>query len=144
MVEEPLVASLRRDDAAWAREHLETDLVAWLTTVAPDGRPQSSVVSFVHESGTILIYSEPETPKMRNLAHTAQVSFNLQSDPYGDHYLVIEGTMAIDRSVPPADRHAAYAAKHREAYAHWKMDPGQAAADFSVPLRLTPSRVRVA
>ena len=97
----PLIKTLRRDDAAWAREHLETDVVAWLTTVAQDGRPQSSVVSFLHESDTILVYSEPDTPKLRNIAHSPLVSFHLQSDPYGDHYLVIEGTAAIDLSVPP-------------------------------------------
>ena len=26
----PLTAALGRDDAAWAREHLERDVVAWL------------------------------------------------------------------------------------------------------------------
>lgn len=98
----------------------------------------------MHEDGTILIYSEPDTPKLRNIEHSPQVSFNLQSDPDGDHYLVIEGTAVVDGTVPPADRHAAYAAKHRAAYAHWKMDAAQAAIDFSVPLRITPSRVRIA
>ena len=140
----PLRAALRGADAAWAREHLETDVVAWLTTVAADGRPQSSVISFLHEDGTILFYSQPDTPKMRNLAHSDRVSFTLQSDPYGDHYLVIEGTAEVERSMPPSDRHAAYLAKYLEPYAHWEMDPAQAAIDFSVPLRLTPHRVRVA
>ena len=96
MDESPLDTALRRPDAAWAREHLGTDVVAWLTTVAPDGRPQSSVISFLQENDTILFYSQPDTAKLRNLAHSAQVSFHLQSDPYGDHYLVIEGTAAID------------------------------------------------
>ena len=77
----PLIEALRHEDAAWAREHLETDVVAWLTTVAPDGRPQSSVVSFLREGDTILVYSEPDTPKLRNIAHSPQVSFHLQSDP---------------------------------------------------------------
>jgi PPOX class probable F420-dependent enzyme len=140
----PLTKALRRDDAAWAREHIETDVVAWLTTVAPDGRPQSSVISFLHEDGTILFYSEPDTPKMRNIKHSAKVSLNLQSDPYGDHYLVIEGTIAIDPSVPPSDRHAAYHEKYLEPHAHWGMEVADVARDFSVPLRITPARVRVA
>jgi hypothetical protein len=72
------------------------------------------------------------------------VSFHLQSDPYGDHYLVIEGTAAIDRSVPPSDAHPAYHAKYLEPHAHWEMDVAQVALDFSVPLRITPRRVRVA
>jgi PPOX class probable F420-dependent enzyme len=140
---DPLTVALRRDEAAWAREHLESDVVAWLTTIAPDGRPQSSVISFLHEGGTILFYSQPNTPKLRNIEHSALVSFHLQSDPYGDHFLVIEGTAAIDRSVPPSDRHAAYHAKYLEPHAHWEMDVAQVARDFSVPIRITPRRVRV-
>jgi PPOX class probable F420-dependent enzyme len=140
----PLIEALSREDAAWAREHLESDVVAWLTTVAPDGRPQSSLVSFLHEGDTILVYSQPDTLKMRNLASSPQVSFNLQSDPYGDHYLVIEGTATVDRSVPPSDVHATYRAKYLEPHAHWELDVAQVAIDFSVPLRITPRRVRVA
>ena len=144
MPDGPLSEALRRDDAAWAREHLETDIVGWLTTIAPDGRAQSSVISFLHEDGMILFYSEPDTPKLRNIQHSPKVSFNLQSDPYGDHYLVIEGTAEIDRSVPPSDQHPAYHAKYLEPHAHWKLDVAQVAADFSVPLRITPRRVRAA
>jgi PPOX class probable F420-dependent enzyme len=140
----PLTDALRRDDAAWAREHLESDIVGWLTTVAPDGRVQSSVISFLHEAGTILFYSQPDTPKLRNITNSSVVSFNLQSDPYGDHYLTIEGTASIDSSVPPSDRHPAYYVKYLEPHAHWEMDVADVSRDFSVPVRITPRRVRVA
>jgi PPOX class probable F420-dependent enzyme len=143
MATDPLTLALERDDAAWAREHIESDVVAWLTTVAPDGRPQSSVISFLREGGTILFYSEPDKPKLRNIAHSPLVSFALQSDPYGDHYLIIEGTAAIDPSVPPSDQHPAYYAKYLEPHAHWEMDVADVARDFSVPVRITPRRVRV-
>ena len=144
MAEGPLADALRRHDAAWAREHLETDIVAWVTTVAPDGRPQTSVISFLYERGTILFYSKPDTPKLRNLEHDRQVAFNLQSDPYGDHYLIVEGTMAIDPTIPASDRHEAYRAKYIEPHAHWEMDVAEVARDFSVPLRISPTRVRIA
>ena len=144
MDEGPLVEALRAADAAWAREHLETDVVAWLTTVAPDGRPQSSLISFLYEDGTILFYSRPDTPKLRNIGHSPKVSFNLQSDPYGDHYLVVEGTIAIDPSIRPSDRHPAYHAKYLEPHAHWEMDVAEVAREFSVPLRITPTRIRCA
>lgn len=144
MDEGPLVEALRAADAAWAREHLEADVVAWLTTVAPDGRPQSSLISFLYEDGTILFYSRPDTPKLRNIGHSPKVSFNLQSDPYGDHYLVVEGTIAIDPSIRPSDRHPAYHAKYLEPHAHWEMDVAEVAREFSVPLRITPTRIRCA
>jgi PPOX class probable F420-dependent enzyme len=139
-----LTTALAREDGAWAREHLETDIVAWLTTVAPDGRPQSSVISFLREGGTILFYSQPDTAKLRNIAASPLVSFHLQSDGYGDHYLTIEGTAAIDGSAPPSDRHPAYYAKYLEPHAHWEMAVADVARDFSVPVRITPVRVRVA
>jgi len=139
-----LAAALARDDAAWAREHLETDPVGWLTTVAPDGRPQSSVISFLHDGPTIFFYSQPDTPKLRNIAASPLVSFHLQSDAFGDHLLIVEGTAAIDPSVPPSDVHGAYRAKYRDPLAHWGMDEAQTAREFSVPIRIRPTRVRVA
>jgi PPOX class probable F420-dependent enzyme len=144
MESDPLSAALRRDDAAWAREHLATDVVGWLTTVGADGMPQSSLISFLWETDTILVYSQPDTPKLRNIAGSPLVAFNLQSDAYGDHMLIVEGTATVDRSAPPSDEHPAYTAKYAEAYAHWEMDPVQAARDFSVAIRITPRRVRVA
>jgi PPOX class probable F420-dependent enzyme len=141
---DPLRDALVREDAAWAREHLESDPVAWLTTLAPDGRLQSSLISFLHDGPTIFFYSQPDTPKLRNIAATPRVSFHLQSDLYGDHALIVEGTAEIDRSIPPSDVHEAYRAKYREPLAHWAMDEAQTARDFSVPIRIRPTRVRVA
>jgi PPOX class probable F420-dependent enzyme len=140
----PLEAALRRDDAEWAREHLARDVVGWLTTVAANGTPQSSVISFLWEGETILFYSQPDTPKLRNIAGSPLVSFHLQSDPYGDHLLVIEATAAEDRTIPPSDEHPAYRAKYREPLEHWGMGEAETARDFSIPIRITPRRVRLA
>ena len=139
----PLTAALARDDAALAREHLELDVVAWLTTVAPDGRVQSSCISFLHDGADLFFYSQPNTPKLRNLAHSLFVSFHLQSDPYGDRLLIIEGSAAIDAAIPPMDVHERYRAKYTEPHAHWGLDFAQTALDFSVPIRIRPTRVRL-
>jgi len=139
----PLTAALARDDATWAREHLERDVVAWLTTVAPDGRVQSSPISFLRDGADLFFYSQPNTPKLRNIAHSPLVSFHLQSDPYGDHSLIIEGTAAIDATIPPLDVHERYRAKYTEPHAHWGLDFTQTALDFSVPIRIRPTRVRL-
>ena len=139
----PLSTALARDDAVWAREHLERDVVAWLTTVAPDGRVQSSLISFLHDGADVFFYSQPGTPKLRNIADSPLVSFHLQSDPYGDHSLIIEGTAVIDGTIPPLDAHERYRAKYREPHAHWGLDFTQTALDFSVPIRIRPTRVRL-
>ena len=144
MDDDVLTIALERDDAAWAREHLATDVVAWLTTVAADGRPQSSVISYLRDGSTIFFYSQADTPKLRNIARSPLVSFHLQSDPFGDHLLVVEGSAEVDPTIPPSNVHENYRAKYREPLAHWGMDEAATAVDFSVPVRIRPTRVRVA
>ena len=139
----PLPIALARDDGAWALEHLEQDVVAWFTTVAPDGRVQSSLISFLHDGPDVFFYSQPGTPKLRNLAHSPLVSFHRQSDPYGDHSLIVEGTAVIDATFPPVDAHELYPAKYREPHAHWGRDFAQTSRDFSVPMRIRPTRGRL-
>lgn len=128
--------------AAWAHDHLQTDLIGWLTTRAPDGRLQSSPISFLWEDGTLLFYSQPDTPKLRNLARDPHVGFALQTDRYGLHVLIMEGTAVVDPSAPPSDRHPAYVAKFRDAYPHWGLEMHQTARDFCVAVRITPTRTR--
>ena len=140
---DPLATALDGDGAAWAREHLERDVVAWLTTVSPTGRVQSSVISFLYDDRSLFFYSQPGTPKVRNLAHSPKVSFHLQSDPLGDHWLVIEGTAEVDPTIAPMDVHEGYRAKYTEPHAHWGLDFTQTALDFSAPIRITPTRVRL-
>lgn len=134
---------LAADDAADARDHLEHDIVGWLTTVNPAGRPQTSVISFLWDGEGILFYSRPATPKVRNIAASPEASFHLNCDPYGDHVVVIEGTARIDPSIAPSDVHPAYREKYRDPLAHWEMDEAKTAADFSVPIRIRPERVRI-
>jgi PPOX class probable F420-dependent enzyme len=141
--DEVLADALAREDAAWARDHLERDVVAWVTTVAPSGRVQSSLISFLHEGGDLIFYSQPDTPKVRNLANSPLVSFHLQSDPYGDHWLIIEGSAVIDPGIPPLDVHERYRAKYTEPHEHWGLDFTKTARDFSLPIRIRPTRVRL-
>jgi PPOX class probable F420-dependent enzyme len=141
MPTDPL-APLAGPSGAWAREHLEHDIVGWLTTQAPDGRLQSSIVTFLWLGDSVLFYSQPDTPKLRNLAHSDRVAFTLQSDPYGDHCLIVEGIAAVDPSIPPSDVLAAYRDKTREPLEHWGMDAARTAREFSVPIRVRPTRIR--
>ena len=136
------LSALESESGAWAREHLADDIVGWLVTVAPDGRIQSSAISFLWDGRTILLYSKPGTPKLRNIATHPQVSFNLNSDPYADHVLVMEGVASMEPDCPSSDVHPAYAAKYHSPLEHWGMDEVQTARDFSVAVRITPTRIR--
>ena len=126
-----------------AERHLREDIVGWLTTVSPGGRPQSSPISFLWDGETVLFYSKPDTPKIRNIAANPQVSFHLNSDPYGDRVVTIEGRAVVDESAVPSDVLPAYRAKYRAPLEHWGMDEAETARSFSVPVRIVPKRFRV-
>lgn len=139
---EPATAILGGPDGAWAREHLDADIVGWLTTRAPDGRLQSSVISFLWDGATILFYSRPRTPKIRNIEADPNVAFHLAGDRFGDHGLSLEGLARLDPTIAPSDVHPAYREKYRAPLEHWAMDEAGTARDFSVPIVIQPTRIR--
>lgn len=65
------------------QQRLCTDEMAWLVTVRPDGRPHSVPVWFLWEQTTILIWSKPNTQKMRNLHHNPAIIFTLDDTKKG-------------------------------------------------------------
>jgi PPOX class probable F420-dependent enzyme len=127
---------------AWAREHLASDIVGWLTTVAPNGTPQSSVVAFLWDGESVLLYSQPDAPKVRNIAANPRVAFHLQSDPHGMHMLTLEGNATPDETAAAGDALDAYLVKQRDAYGRWGMDPQVALREYSLPIRIRPTRIR--
>ncbi|HEU5113342.1 MAG TPA: pyridoxamine 5'-phosphate oxidase family protein, partial [Acidimicrobiia bacterium] len=81
---------------------LDEDLVGWLTTVTPDGQPQSSVVWFLRDADDLLVYSRPDATKLTNIATNAKVAFNLRGDDVADAVATFEATaMIVDSPTPP-------------------------------------------
>ncbi len=51
-----------------AEQRLQSNSIAWLTTVGGDGRPYTVPVGFVWEGQTLLIFSQPQKQKLRNIS----------------------------------------------------------------------------
>lgn len=134
--------SLPDDRRARVLERLDADIVGWLTTVAPDGTPQTSVISFFWDGDTILFYSRPDTWKLRNLAAHQRVSFHLNCDEMGDQMVAIEGDAWVDEDTPKSNELPAYLAKYAEPYRTWGMDAQDTADQFWVAVRIRPTRIR--
>ena len=132
------------DSPAGARadRRLRTEQILWLTTVRADGQPQSSPVWFLWDGETFLVFSQPSAQKLRNLAGNPRVAVNLESDGTGDEVLTVDGTAAVDTEVPPSDQLEEYRVKYREGIQAMGSTPAELARDFSVAIRIRPSRVR--
>jgi PPOX class probable F420-dependent enzyme len=134
--------ALEKDSADWGRRHLDEDIVGWLATVTADGRVQTSPVAFLWDGETILVYSEPDAPKVRNIAGHPQVSFQLNCDEFGDRVLIVEGTAEIDAATPAWADNPAMVAKYHDHMAHWNLDEAENSLQFSTPIRIRPTRIR--
>jgi PPOX class probable F420-dependent enzyme len=127
---------------ARAARRLREELLCWLTTVDPDGTPQPVPVWFLWDGGrSILLYSKPATPKLRNLERSARASLNLDGNGQGGDIVVCLGEAAL-ADEPPASEVPAYVSKYAGAIERLGWTPESFAADYSVPLRLTIRRVR--
>jgi len=136
-----VVLDTARPEHATALDRLDSDQVAWLTTVSESGTPQSTPVWFLWEDGAALVFSQPDTPKVRNVSRNPGTGLHLNSDKGGGHVVALEGTIAVGDE-PDAETLARYVAKYRGGLASLGMSGEQFRASYSVPLRFTPARVR--
>ena len=128
------------------REHVEarlhSNLMAWLTTVRPDGQPDSVPVWFlVRDDESILVYSQPKKIKLRSISDNPKVTLGLDVTDIGRDIIRIDGTAEHVDDVPPADRQPQYAAKYAERIGAMFGTPRQFAELFSEALIITPSRL---
>lgn len=123
---------------------LRDEKTAWLTTVRADGTPQPVPVWFLWDGDTFLIFSQPKAQKLRNIAHNPRVSLNFKhTDDFGeDGIVIVFGEAAVDENTPPSNQIPAYLEKYLEGIQDINMTPDSLAAEFSVAIRVKPTRVR--
>jgi len=120
---------------------LESELIGWLVTVGPSGAPAPVPVWFLWDGDSILVYSQPDTPKLRNIAANPRVALHLNDDGRGSDIVTVAGRAAVSDD-PTAERVPAYIEKYRGLIAENSWTPESFAADYSVPIRIEPRRVR--
>jgi PPOX class probable F420-dependent enzyme len=125
-----------------AARRLRDELIYWLVTVGPDGTPQPSPVWALWDGETFLVYSRPDTPKLRNIGSRPRVALHLDGDGRGGDIVIVTGDARIAADAPAADQVAAYVAKYREAMRRIGMTPESFARAYSVAVRVTPTHLR--
>jgi PPOX class probable F420-dependent enzyme len=127
---------------AAAARRLRSEKLIWLTTVRPDGQPQPSGVWFHWDGADFLIFSEPNAPKVRNIRGNPQVAVHLDSDGSGGGLVVAEGSAELAEGVD-AERDAAYLTKYDGDIAALGWTVEQLRTQYSLPIRVTPTRWRM-
>ena len=132
---------LTTEFGARADRRLREELIGWLVTVNPAGAPVPVPVWFLWDgAASLLIYSRPGTPKLRNIAASSRVSVHLDGDGAGGDVVVVSGRARVSDD-PGADGVDAYIAKYSGRISRNGWTPASFAADYSVPIRIDVTRV---
>ncbi len=128
------------------RTHVESrlrgNLMAWLTTVRPGGRPDSVPVWFlVRDDETILVYSQAAKTKLRNISANPEVALGLDVTDLGRDIIRVTGAARHVPGFPPADQVPEYVAKYTERIGALFGTAAQFADQYSEALIITPRRL---
>jgi len=125
-----------------AARRLRDERLAWLTTVSPQGSPRPVPVWFLWDGAeSALLYSRPDTAKLRNIAANPRVTLHLDGNGEGVDIVVCAGRASVSDD-PPADGVPAYVEKYAALIARNTWTPASFAADYAVPVRIAFSRIR--
>ncbi|MGW5384314.1 TIGR03667 family PPOX class F420-dependent oxidoreductase [Nocardia sp. NPDC003963] len=129
------------DFGARVAERLEREQIVWLTTAGPTGTPQPSPVWFRWNGSSFLVFSQPDRPKLRNIARNPRVALHFNSTETGGEVVVFGGAARVEATVDPEEV-AAYLDKYAAGLAGLSMTGDRFRAEYSVPIRVVPDRLR--
>jgi PPOX class probable F420-dependent enzyme len=137
-----LTDTLPSDRRTHVDARLQTNLMAWLTTVTPAGRPDTVPVWFlVRNDDTVLVYSQPGKAKLRNIAANANVALGLDVTDLGRDIIRIEGAAVHAIGHRPADQVPDYVAKYTERIGAIFGTAERFARSFTEAIVITPRRL---
>ena len=119
--------------------HLTGDLIAWLTTVTPAGRPAPRPVWFVWDGAAIIIYSLNGGAKLRHIQANDQVAVHFNSNADGGDIVVISGRAEFVPDAPPPSQFPGLLDKYAAAISRMGQSAQWYDDEYGVALRVTPA-----
>jgi len=126
-----------------AEQRLQSNRIAWLTTVGGDGRPYTVPVGFVWEGQTLLIFSQPKKQKLRNIRKNPRVTVALDETERGQDVVIVEGTAELIDDPQISMKMPAYVEKYGASIESMGWTLESMAADYSQAIRVTPTKITV-
>ena len=125
------------------QRRLQEEGVIWLTTVTKSGRPLPVPVWFLWDGDAeVLIYSQPNMPKLRNIADQPKVALNFDSDGTGGNIVQFDGEAHADADAPPATGVEAFIDKYRDGIQRLGSTPEGFAEHYSAAVRVHLTKLR--
>jgi PPOX class probable F420-dependent enzyme len=123
------------------RHRLRDEQVVWLTTVDRTGTPRSVPVWFLWDGEVVLIYTPPDTLKVRNIERHPRVNLHFDGDARGGDIVVLTGKARVAPDAPAVSSNPPYIEKYGAGIERIGMTPTSFSARYSTPILVTPERV---
>jgi PPOX class probable F420-dependent enzyme len=123
-------------------EAIDRALIGFLTAVNDAGQPQASPVWFLRDGDDVIVYNKPVAKRLESIASNPRVAFSLRGDREGHAGVTLEGMAVVEESLPPAHLFPGYVDKYASEIANLGWTPESFAADYSVGVRVSVTRVR--
>jgi len=127
---------------AHAAERLRENIIIWLGTVRPDGRPHLVPVWFLWDGETILIFSKPDQ-KIRNLRQNPRVTLALDDTANGNDVIGLDGEATLLPAGEVSPTLPAYTAKYGALLQEMNWTPEFMASEYTEAIRIQPTRLRI-
>ncbi|KRE22898.1 pyridoxamine 5'-phosphate oxidase family protein [Agromyces sp. Soil535] len=127
-----------------ALEQLQSELIAWFTTVNSKGEPHAVPVWFLWHDGEVIVLSEPDAAKVSHVRHGSPVLLHLQGDRFGNQVVVLNGTAELsDRSATEwlDEIGDAYGTKYAEGMEESGVGLEPIAEKYSTVIVVTPTKL---
>jgi PPOX class probable F420-dependent enzyme len=124
------------------QRRLQEERIIWFTTTSKGSTPQPRPVWFLWDGASFLIYSRPNTFKLKHLHKNPNAALHLDGNGTGGDIVVFVGEAQISLDDPPADQVAAYVEKYREGMQRLQMTAEEFGKAYSVPIRVKPVKLR--
>jgi PPOX class probable F420-dependent enzyme len=124
------------------QRRLTEERIIWFTTVSEGSAPQPRPVWFLWDGETFLIYSRPNTYKLKHIRHNANVSLNLDGNGMGGDIVVFTGKARFVEDAPPADQVPEYVEKYQEGFRRLGMSNEEFANTYSETIQVIPLKLR--
>ncbi len=134
------MADQTHPENAHVDQRLRTDPIIWLTTLRADGRPHMVAVWFLWDGEKFLIFSQPNTQKLRNMRHSSHVTLALDDTHGGGDVIVVDGEAELLTDPDINATLAGFAQKYDAFFKRMGSNAAEMAKSYSQGIRITPTK----
>jgi len=124
-------------------ERLAREQIIWLTTTRADGTPLPNPVWFLWNGGQFLVFTEPGSVKMKNMARNPHVALNLNSDFDGGDVAIFQAEADLSDVPISESDFKDYLEKYQEGLASINITAEILISNYRL-VKLTPIKFRTA